>query len=81
METSLQLVTHWQSAETPRPPQHPTEAPEYSHTLQGVTFTNSHWGLYLLLSEPPVHVLTTMGLTLLSNWPSTILSTRHPGQV
>lgn len=81
METSLQLVTHWQSAQSPRPPQHPTKAPGCFSTLWGSSFTNSHWGLSPLLSEPPDHVLTGVGLTLHSNWPSTVPSTGHPGRV
>lgn len=79
METSVQLVTHWQSAQWA--PQHPTKAPGCFYTLWGSSFTNSHWGLSLLLSEPPTHTLTRVGLALHSTWLSTIPSTSHRGQV
>lgn len=80
METSLQLVTHWQSAQSPRPPQHPIEAPVCFYTLRGSSFKHFHWSISLLL-EPPAHTQARVGLTLHSNRPSTTHSTRHPCQV
>lgn len=81
METSLQLMSHWQSAQYLRPSQHPSEAPGCLYIFQDSPFTNSHWGLYLFLSEPPAHMQTRVGLTLYINQLSALSSTSHPGQV